>query len=80
LIASLCDDEKERDLFEQWGMHLVNGLMEQCDLTDNNEALGLLKNGASFVARDMCDNMLPYGDYYYLEALMRICGHKRYFW
>ncbi|WP_322804367.1 glycoside hydrolase family 88 protein [Vibrio alfacsensis] len=80
LIATLCNDEIEKDLFEQWGMHLVNGLMEQCDLTDEENALGLLKHGASFVARGMCDNMLPYGDYYYLEALMRICGHKRYFW
>ncbi|MFV8404372.1 glycoside hydrolase family 88 protein [Vibrio harveyi] len=80
LIASLCEDERERDFFEQWGMHLVQGLIEQCDLTADPSAHGLLSQGASFVAKDMANNMLPYGDYYYLEALMRICGHQRYFW
>lgn len=80
LIASLCEDEQERDLYEQWGMHLTQGLIEQCDLTNDDSALGLLSQGASFVAKDMCNNMLPYGDYYYMEALMRICGNPRYFW
>ncbi|WP_019615834.1 glycoside hydrolase family 88 protein [Psychromonas ossibalaenae] len=79
LIAGLCEGE-EAVFYEQWAMHLVKGLMEQCDLTDNPDAKGLLNHGASFVAKGMSDNLLPYGDYYYMEALMRICGHQRYFW
>jgi len=26
------------------------------------------------------DTLLPYGDYYYLEALMRAVGHSEFFW
>lgn len=79
LIASLCEGD-EAHMYEQWAMHLVKGLMDQCDVTANPDAQGLLNQGASFVAKGMSNNMLPYGDYYYMEALMRICGHQRYFW
>ena len=34
-------------------------------------AEGLLKHGASHVNAGLADNMLPYGDYFYLEALLR---------
>ncbi|UJF17707.1 glycoside hydrolase family 88 protein [Vibrio sp. SS-MA-C1-2] len=80
LIAELCEDDDERHIYEQWGMHLTKGLMDQCDLTGDEKALGLLNQGASFVKRDMCKDMLPYGDYYYLEALLRITGNQRFFW
>ena len=47
-----------------------------------NNAAGAVetKEGAAFVALDRADNMLPYGDYYYLEALMRAVGHTDFFW
>ena len=43
-------------------------------------AQGLLKEGAAFVELGRADNMLPYGDYYYMEALMRAVGHSDFFW
>jgi len=59
---------------------ILLGLVEKCDISGSPDAQGLLKEGAAFVALDRADNMLPYGDYYYLEALMRANGHTEFFW
>ncbi len=80
LISQCIEDEAESKTYRDWGLFLLQGLMEQCDLTDDKNALGLLANGASFVKVGLCDNLLPYGDYYYLEALMRANGHEKFFW
>ncbi|PAR30682.1 glycosyl hydrolase [Vibrio metoecus] len=80
LIAQCIDDEQEAKMYRDWGLFLLQGLMKQCDLTDDEQALGLLAEGASFVKIGLCNNMLPYGDYYYLEALMRANGYRNFFW
>jgi len=59
---------------------MLKGLVDRCDITANSEAQGLLKEGAAFVDLGRADNMLPYGDYYYVEALMRAVGHTEFFW
>lgn len=59
---------------------MLIGLVENCDISGQPDAEGLLSEGAAFVALGRSDNMLPYGDYYYLEALMRAVGHVDYFW
>ena len=59
---------------------MLIGRVEHCDISGNPEAQGLLSEGAAFVDLGRSDNMLPYGDYYYLEALMRANGHTEYFW
>lgn len=71
---------EEAHQFSNWGLYVLQGLMNQCDLCDNPTAEGLLAHGASFVKVGLCDNMLPYGDYYYLEALMRAHGYRNFFW
>ncbi|WP_070971037.1 glycoside hydrolase family 88 protein [Vibrio sonorensis] len=80
LIAQCIEDEKEAKQYRDWGLFLLQGLMDTCDLTNDESALGLLAHGASFVKVGLCDNMLPYGDYYYLEALMRANGYQKFFW
>ncbi|PWI32693.1 glycosyl hydrolase [Vibrio albus] len=80
LIAQCIDDEEEAKPFRDWGLYLLQGLMDTCDLTNDEQAQGLLAHGASFVKVGLCDNMLPYGDYYYLEALMRANGYQKFFW
>ena len=79
LLASFCDGE-EAEEYKKWGLHLLAGLMERCDLTNDIDAWGLLSEGASFVHRNRCKNLLPYGDYYYIEGLMRACGYTEFFW
>ncbi len=59
---------------------MLLGLVKNCDIAGNPEAEGLLKDGAAFVDLGRADNMLPYGDYYYMEALMRAVGHTEFFW
>ncbi|MET3600938.1 hypothetical protein [Martelella mangrovi] len=59
---------------------LLDGLVKNCDLTQTQGALGLLSGGAANVPRGSYDTMLPYGDYYYMEALMRSLGHRRFGW
>lgn len=59
---------------------ILIGLVENHDISANPDAEGLLKEGAAFVGLGRANNMLPYGDYYYLEALMRAVGHTEFFW
>lgn len=59
---------------------ILFGLVDNCDLAQDPESEGLLKEGAAFVGLGRADNLLPYGDYYYLEALMRAVGHSEFFW
>ncbi|WP_066013840.1 glycoside hydrolase family 88 protein [Endozoicomonas atrinae] len=80
LIAEHCDCADEAERFRKWGRYLLGGLIEQCDLSENPNAWGLLDEGAAFVHKGRSRNMLPYGDYYYMEALMRACGYHHFFW
>ena len=59
---------------------ILLGLVNNHDITTDNNSQGLLKEGAAFVGLGRADNMLPYGDYYYLESLMRAVGHTEFFW
>ena len=79
LLATQCAPE-EAARWWAFGDRLLGGLLELCDLTTNPNALGLLAHGAAHVKAGYSDNMLPYGDYYYMEALMRSLGHTNFFW
>lgn len=79
-IAEHCGDSEQAEYYRAWGCRMLEGLIQQCDLTNNPRAMGLLDQGASFVRGGLSNNMLPYGDYYYLEALMRTQGHADFFW
>lgn len=78
MIAQQIPDEAER--WRDFGDRLLGGLLDTCDLTADPAALGLLAHGAAHVGSGFSDNMLPYGDYYFMEALMRSLGHTQFFW
>jgi unsaturated chondroitin disaccharide hydrolase len=63
-----------------FGDRLIDGLLSTCDLIGSPNAQGFLAHGAAHVPAGRCDTMLPYGDYYLMEALMRSLGHKSFFW
>lgn len=66
--------------WRDFGDRLLGGLLDSCDLTADPTALGLLAHGAAHVGSQFADTMLPYGDYYFMEALMRSLGHTQFFW
>lgn len=78
LIAEQSPTDATR--WRDFGDRLIGGLLDTCDLTGDPDALGLLAHGAAHVDSGFSDTMLPYGDYYFMEALMRSLGHNQFFW
>ena len=78
LAGATAGEEAQR--WRGFADRLLDGLIETCDLTGNPAAQGLLGEGAAHVSAGRTNTMLPYGDYYFMEALMRSLGHTNYFW
>ncbi|MGQ9371175.1 glycoside hydrolase family 88 protein [Azospirillum sp. ST 5-10] len=78
LAAATAGEEAAR--WRAFADRLLDGLLDECDLTETPSALGLIDHGAAHVRAGQTDGMLPYGDYYFMEALMRSIGHSRFFW
>ncbi len=79
LMAEQTEGE-EAARWRAFGRRCLDGLLAHCDLTQDPDAQGLLAHGAAFVTAGRRDTMLPYGDYYFMEALMRAQGHDSFFW
>jgi unsaturated chondroitin disaccharide hydrolase len=79
MLADQCSFD-EAQHWRGFADRLIAGLLDTCDLTADPAALGLLAHGAAHVGSGFSDTMLPYGDYYFMEALMRSLGHTQFFW
>ena len=89
-IADICQrtsDADKADHYRDAALRMLGGLRDHHDLTGDPSAQGLLSGGASDVPRAersdapyLTDAMLPYGDYYYFEAVLRALGHREFFW
>lgn len=79
MLADLVDSEEAAE-WRDFGHRLLDALLAECDLTDDPAAQGMLAHGAGHVPAGRADAMLPYGDYYFMEALMRAQGHSDFFW
>jgi unsaturated chondroitin disaccharide hydrolase len=79
ILAGVTTGE-EAERWTRFADRLIDGLLDQCDVTDTPGAMGFLAQGAAHVREGRSDNMLPYGDYYFMEALMRSLGHTQFFW
>jgi unsaturated chondroitin disaccharide hydrolase len=66
--------------YRRAGLHMLKGLMERCDVSALPRSQGFLDEGAYFVRQGHSRAMLPYGDYYYLEAILRALGHTEFPW
>lgn len=78
LLADHVDDAAAH--YRAAGVKILNGLIDSYTTAGIAQAEGLLKHGAGNVPRGHCDTMLPFGDYYYLEALLRALDHQLFFW
>jgi unsaturated chondroitin disaccharide hydrolase len=82
-LLSLADQVSEPAVIESYtrtAHNILTSLAEHYSTRESAAAEGLLMQGAADVPRGLSSAMLPYGDYFYVEALMRALGHKDFFW
>jgi len=80
ILAQCYGQSEEANTYTALADRILLGLVTHHDITTDPDAEGLLSGGAAFVDLGRADNLLPYGDYYYMEALMRAVGHTEFFW
>jgi len=75
-------DSIRAEHYSQAGIGMISGLRTFCDITGVDGALGFLNQGASHAKKGgyWASAMLSYGDYYYLEAVLRSLGCTDFFW
>ncbi len=78
-IASLCDDEKEKQLYTDYAIELIDALIKECACFDDS-IQGILKNGTVSYPNNKHVNVpIIYGDFYFIEALDKLKGLKGFF-
>lgn len=84
LLADLLEKDHELEKAAQYrevAWKMLAALIEGYTTIKFEQAEGLLLHGASHVSAGYADNMLPYGDYFYLEALLRARRQPQvFFW
>ncbi len=80
LLADQVADEAQAARYRDAARAMLDALIADYSLLDHPEAEGLLAHGASHVRQGYTDNMLPYGDYFFVEALLRAEGRTAFFW
>lgn len=82
LLAGQLPDPAEAVYYRGVGLKILSSLARHYSTAGFEQAEGLLRHGAYHVRAGMADNMLPFGDYFYLEALLRAVGKpdQLYFW
>ena len=80
LLADVLDDAAQAAFFRASARAILDGLIAGYTTFDHPQAEGLLTQGASHVAKGLANNMLPYGDYFFIEALLRAQSRTAFFW
>jgi unsaturated chondroitin disaccharide hydrolase len=80
LLADQFADGAQAETYRAGARAMLDGLIAGYTTFDCPGAEGLLLHGASHVAQGYADNMLPYGDYFLVEALLRAGGRRAFFW
>lgn len=73
LISHLDAGDPDRSYFEEMLVKSMNSLVERYSTIGEDDAEGLLKHGSYYVHGGLSpDDYMIWGDYFYLEALMRM--------
>ncbi len=80
LLADQFDDQEQADHYRTSARAILDGLIAGYTTFDHPGAEGLLAQGASHVKKGGFEHMLPYGDYFFVEALLRASGRTAFFW
>lgn len=70
--------EAERGMYLNAALKLLQALEPRCDWTEENDSIVLLGSEAYF--RNRHHHPIIYGDYYFLEALLKLKGNDLYLW
>lgn len=71
--------EGEGEMYMRWAIRLLKGLETQCDFTDKTPSI-LQESAGAYHGEQNHHKSLIYGDYYLLEALMKLHGNTVFFW
>ncbi len=80
LLAQTLGDDPAAARYRASAEWILVALIDGYTTFAGSEAEGLLLHGASHVTRGRTDTMLPYGDYFFVEALLRARGQEQFFW
>ena len=66
-------DAEHKERYYNAAMDIMNALIDECAIAGDDEAEGLLAHGTYYYAGRLgIDECCIWGDYFYLEALMRL--------
>lgn len=81
LISHLQEDDPDRTYFEDAIHKMMKSLVENYSTKSEKDAEGLLKHGSYHVHGNLAtDDYMIWGDYFYLEALMRLEKNHKGYW
>jgi unsaturated chondroitin disaccharide hydrolase len=81
IISHLNEDDLNRKYFEEAFIIMMNSLVEKYSTINEKDAEGLLKHGSYHVRGNLAiDDYMIWGDYFYLEALMRLEKNHKGYW
>jgi len=80
LAQAYADVPSTAALLTQRADQMLASLIARCDLTNVPNTEGLIGEATAFHGEGLINVLTPYGDYFYVEALMRALGHTDFFW
>ncbi|MEM8535579.1 MAG: glycoside hydrolase family 88 protein [Chloroflexota bacterium] len=80
LLADNLEEQIKVDHYRAVALHILHSLTQKYTTAHLPYTEGLLLHGAAYVQEGQTDSMLAWGDYFYMEALMRVHGHRQFFW
>ncbi len=80
VLAETLGDRPDARRYRQHAYAILTALIAGYTTASEPEAEGLLLHGASNVNTGKSDAMLPYGDYFFIEALLRALGKTHGYW
>lgn len=80
VLAETLADSPDATRYRQRAHAILTALIAGYTTASEPEAAGLLLHGASNVNAGRSDTMLPYGDYFFIEALLRALRKTHGYW
>ncbi|GGH39306.1 glycoside hydrolase family 88 protein [Paenibacillus segetis] len=81
LLSHLDEQDQDRNYFQEMLTRSMTSLVQRYATIGEEDAEGLLKHGSYYVHGGLSpDDYMIWGDYYYLEALMRLEKGIRGYW